>query len=301
MSVLTIPFHSGRVVILADLHYDSYARQRCDVFEEHGLGPLVWQGLDALILAGDLADNPRFHWPHVFQYLRRFIAPDRTYVFAGNHDFYKHALDNEAVLQRLAEAAGVHYVQKIELRHGRTRFLCATLWTDFTLLGDPEGAMRAAGRNMRDYREIAKRVPTEDVSHDNLQPQPRYIPIVPEDTLALHQDHRLWLRQALARPHFSGQEAPTIIVTHHGPSAATAGPLTPLSPAFHSDMSNLIAAFRPEGWAFGHSHRRLRASVAGCDIRNVGLGYPNEPAAPTDCAVQDVCFFDSDPLCRSPE
>lgn len=296
MSVLSLPYHTGRILVIADLHYDHYARQRLDPFEEHGLHPIEWQGLDGLILAGDLADNPRFHWPRAFQYLRQFIAPDRTYVFSGNHDFYKHALDDEAELQRLAEASGVHYAQKAELRHGRTRFLCATLWTDFALFTDPDGAMRAARRNMRDYREIAKRVPAREVALDELLPRPRFVPIEPQDTLALHRDHRTWLEETLVEPHFAGQEGRTVIVTHHGPAPQTAGPLTPLSPAFHSDMAGLIAAFRPDAWAFGHSHRRLRATVLGCDIRNVGLGYPGEPSAPTDCAVQDSCFFDADPF-----
>ena len=295
MSVLTIPFHSGRIVVLADLHYDSYVRQQFDPFEEHGLDPLHWQGVDALILAGDIADQPHRNWPRAFKYLRRFIAPDRTYVFSGNHDFYGHALDAESDLCRLAEAAGVHFVQKTELRHGRTRFLCATLWTDFDLFGDPESAMRAAGRGMRDYRDICKLAPVEPVTPDDLKPRPRYVPIVPADTLAVHWDHRHWLQHNLGQPHFAGQDGRTVVVTHHCPARATAGPLTDLSPAFHSDLSGLIAEFKPDIWAFGHSHRRLRATVADCDVRNVSLGYPFEPAALTDCDILDTCFVDSNP------
>lgn len=282
---VTLPHHSGRLVVLADLHLDHFIRAGRDPFAAHGLDRLDWTGIDALIVAGDLIDHPRLNWPMAFQYLTRFLPHPRIAVFPGNHDFYHHDLSAEAELQAMTEAAGLIYAQKRELRHGKTRLFCCTLWTDFALTGDPEEAMAEARRFMMDYRRITTGG-TPGGARGRL--------IQPADLRTLHHDHRDWLQAALSTRHFAGVEGETVILTHHGPHPATAGSHDALTAAFHSDLSEIIARHRPDRWLFGHSHRRLTATVRGTEIRNISLGYPGEPRFPGDQPLIDLCVIETE-------
>lgn len=56
---LDIPWKPGLVVVLSDLHYDSYAKSGDAPFSDYGLDrDIPWLELDALIIADDLADAP---------------------------------------------------------------------------------------------------------------------------------------------------------------------------------------------------------------------------------------------------
>ena len=241
------------ILITADLHLDLWAHAGRDPFAD--ILPVL-SNLDALIIAGDLANDPQRSWPRALARLVRLVAPDRIWVIPGNHDYYGATLD-DGVLARIASDAGANLAQKRALTFGTCRLLCCTLWTDFALLGDPEVAMDRAAMAMPDYSRIRR----EDGDL-----------IMPEDTAALHRDHFDWLSHEIARP-WQGQ---TIVITHHAPSAAVAGPISSLSPAFASDLDGWIEAQRPDYWFFGHTHRPLSARIHGAPIVNVSLGYPDE-------------------------
>ena len=119
-----------------------------------------------------------------------------------------------------------------------------------------------------------------------------HVRISPENTLALHHDHRAWLEDALAEPHFAGPAGRTVVVTHHGPHPLVAGPLDALSPCFHSDLSALIDRRQPEAWFFGHSHYRLRAQVGATDLRNVAIGYPRERRIKGSQPLIEMCVLE---------
>lgn len=280
-SIYDIPRKTGRVVIIGDLHHDHFELSLFDPFRSHQLDQIDWAGVDALIVAGDIAGQPSANWRRALGYLARYMPPKRTYVFPGNHDFYGFDLGGEATLRQIAEAAGAAYVQRAELRYGTTRFLCCTLWTDFNLTGDPDGAMDASELYMMDYRRIRCTPMTGE---------PRWIR--PEDTAALHRIDRAWLEDSLSAPHFAGDAGKTVVVTHHGPHPSTTGSHDDLTASFHSDLSDLITRHRPEYWFFGHSHRRLSARVGGTDIRNVSIGYPREGRFQGDKPLLDLCILD---------
>lgn len=67
------------------------------------------------------------------------------------------------------------------------------------------------------------------------------------------------------------------MVTHHAPSGAVAGEMTPLSPCFASDLEVEIERFRPDLWLFGHTHRAAELRMPGGTLlRNVSIGYEDE-------------------------
>lgn len=241
------------ILITADLHLDMWARAGRDPFA--GILPVL-RDLDALIVAGDLANDPQRNWPRALARIARLVSPARIWVIPGNHDYYGATLD-DSLLSRIATETGVSFAQKQVLTFGTCRILCCTLWTDFALLGDPGSAMDRAAMAMPDYARIRR-------AEGGL--------ICPEDTAAIHRDHLDWLSQEIAKP-WQGQ---TIVVTHHAPSAAVSGPISGISPAFASDLDGWIGAHRPDYWFFGHTHRPLSARIRGAPVVNVSLGTPDE-------------------------
>lgn len=211
------------ILITADLHLDLSARAGRDPFA--GIVPVL-RGLDALIIAGDLANAPQRNWPWVLARIARLVSPARIWGIPGNHDYYGATLD-DSLLSRIATEAGVGLAQKRVLTFGNCRLLYCTLWTDFALLGDPEVAMARAGMGMLDYARILR-------ADGEL--------IRPEDTVAIHHDHLEWLTREIAKP-WPGQN---IVVTHHAPCAALSGPISGISPAFASDIDGWIKAHRPD-------------------------------------------------------
>ena len=133
MKSLTIPYRSGRIAVLADLHWDSYARIGTNPIEAHDLHHPIGSDVDALIIAGDLANGPPQPWQAALSAMKRRLAIEHVYVLPANYDYYLHGLDGDGALEHHARAAGATVVQKCELRHGATRILCCTLWTDFEL------------------------------------------------------------------------------------------------------------------------------------------------------------------------
>ena len=73
------------VLCLADLHSDFWAEAGCDPF---GGCEEILDGVEALVLAGDLAKKPQVRWKHVFARLRARFGDIQIHTFPGNHDFY---------------------------------------------------------------------------------------------------------------------------------------------------------------------------------------------------------------------
>ncbi|MCE8440159.1 metallophosphoesterase [Rhodovulum sulfidophilum] len=290
-NIIEIPDNGGMVAVIADLHLRSYLRHGSNPLQFHGLQDRPLQeNVDALIVAGDLSDTFGPSLQDALAYLTRYVPADRIYIVPGNHDYYSGRLDDENRLRDLVHASGSWFAQKTELRHRSDRFLCATLWTDFDLLGDREAAKNFAPRFMRDFDMISIEVPGHELlDPDEVLPR-RIVPITPEDIIAVHWEHRAWLEERLATPHFAGSGR-TFVVTHHGPHPSAAGPIEGLTPAFHSNLTEVLERSDIDTWFFGHSHRRLSCTVAGTRIQNVSIGYPDEDHGDDEDDLAEVCFI----------
>lgn len=148
---------------------------------------------------------------------------------------------------------------------GDTRILMATLWTDIRLFeAEGETAVEDSMWNARMMPDYGFGTILTGASERELEP---------EDTVAVHERQKSWLISELAKP-WSGK---TVVITHHAPSAAVAGAMTPLSPCFASDFDDLIDRYRPDAWIFGHTHRPAELRMPGGTLlRNVSLGYEHE-------------------------
>jgi len=97
----------------------------------------------------------------------------------------------------------------------------------------------------------------------------------PEDAIRLHAASREWLSAMLAEP-FAGK---TVVVTHHAPSSQSVHPRYAndlLTPAFASNLENLMDGDRPTLWVHGHMHDAFDYEVYGTRVVCNPRGYtPN--------------------------
>lgn len=233
---------------------------------------------DVIVLAGDIdtgTNGVRFALD---------LSADRgvpvVYVL-GNHEFYGHSFpDLIDECRRLARGEGlraserhllgaeVYVLENDVVVLGGVRFLGCTLWTDFALQGTPERSMRIAHSAMNDYSRIT--------ASNRLQS------IRPEDTRAAHTVSRQWLGHALREEPWGGK---TVVVTHHAPLREANHPQFVggvMTPAFVSNLSDLIDAHDVAAWIFGHTHACIDLHRGGTRIVSNQLGYPWEASASAD-------------------
>lgn len=212
---------------------------------------------DVAILAGDI-DSPfasSVAWAR-----QRITQWMPTVLVAGNHEAYRHDLSSELErgLRVGAEPPkpGHHATYCLEnsaVLMGDVRILGCTLWTDFELYTSPDqsqkereiqiaDAMESAAHAMNDFRAI-RHTTADGQTYQWSPPASR----------RTHLASRAWLEAMLRRPH----DGPTVVVTHHAPSkrslsARYKGSI--LSPAFASNLEDLILGTQPDLWVHGHMH-----------------------------------------------
>ena len=222
-------------------------------------------GYDAVILAGDIhLGSDGIKWAK-----KAFSNVPVIYI-CGNHEFY-HGEINDVQLSIRQESAGsnVYFCENQSVQLGDIRFLCSTLWTDFSLNGDAASAIRNAGSWMNDYRLI-------QLNRRRLRP---------DDTFSFHQNSREYLESELSSP--TSESSVTVVVTHHAPSRSSLKyeRITPeLAPAYASHMDELIGGSGAVLWVHGHTHEssdywirstRVVSNPRGYSYRNNGYGNPN--------------------------
>jgi predicted phosphodiesterase len=254
----------SRVLVLADLHKDFWGQEKRDPFA--GNEDLL-EGLEGVILAGDITNKPKVRWTPALMDVRRITGEVPTYVIPGNHDYYQYRFDAEDRLAHFAALGGAHFAQKTSVVFGDTRFLCATLWTDMELTLGREGQdwgrpqnEEFLGREMNDYRVI--RIARSGFG-----------PLRPSHTIQAHRDHRRWLEEELAKP-WDGR---TVMVTHHAPHPDVLRTDISHAAAYASDLSAIFEGpHAPDLALHGHSHDAEPTHVGRTPIQSVSLGYPDQ-------------------------
>jgi hypothetical protein len=231
--------------------------------------PVLAERPDLVILAGDigLGDQgvtwAKLHFPGT-----------PTVVTLGNHEAYGDLL--KLVLAECRQAAdppALHFLENdvviLPIKGRAVRILGTCLWTDFRLLGAERqwASMQLAERLVADYKLI---------DHHGRR-------LRAADTLAFHEAAVAWLERALSTPH----DGPTIMVSHHAPSARSVPPMfraSLLSPAFNSDLEPLILRHQPELWVHGHTHWSTDHAIGRTRIYSNQRGYPGQ-----DCGFTLGC------------
>lgn len=214
---------------------------------------------DVVVLAGDIGR------PEQAVAWASSLAKPVLYV-PGNHEFYGGSIAGTAAqLKQLCAGTLVRVLDDEETVVGAVRFLGSTLWTDFLLSGDDEGrtaALGAALRFMRDYSRIHL-----DDAKERL--------FTPLDSAMLFQRHAAWLARKLAQPH----SGPTVVITHHAPSAHSIHPRfegSLLNACFVSNAEHLAGGDRVQLWVHGHTHDSFDYQLNGTRVVCNPRGYARD-------------------------
>jgi len=229
---------------------------------------------DVYVVAGDIARPAQ-----AIAWARQLRKP--VLFVPGNHEFYGGSIP-EVLRELKAAAAGsqVHVLDNEAVCMGGVRFLGSTLWTDFLLEGPGaarETAVREALLKMLDYRRIFL-----DAQHQVL--------FTPLDSAALFQRNAAWLQDRLQRR----WQGPTVVITHHAPSALSVEPRfagSPLNACFASNLEHLVGRSQQALWIHGHMHHsvdyELRGTRVVCNPRGYCMEGRNEnPRFDVDFCVE---------------
>ena len=232
-----------RLRIMSDLHLE--------------FGPLELEpiGEDVLVLAGDIGIGTQgLDWAET--YYRRTSV--RSVIIAGNHEFYHMGGVTETLRRFYWDPVryGVFFVEDNHFFYKDIRFVGSTLWTDYRLGGLDEieriGAMRYAEGTMNDHRLIP-----------NFKPQ---------DAAQRHTDSRHFLAETLTQR----IPQPTVVMTHHLPSARSIHPRyagDPANPMFASDLDALVEHSGAALWVHGHTHSSCDYRIGGTRVLCNPRGY----------------------------
>jgi predicted phosphodiesterase len=212
---------------------------------------------DVVVLAGDIA-RPReaVAWAQGFEQPVLYVP--------GNHEYYGGSIDATAEeLKRLCTGTRVRLLDNEATEIDGVRFLGSTLWTDFKLFG--EGAAQAealaeAQRLIRDFSRIRAAGGT---------------PFTPLASAALFERNAAWLDARLNEPH----AGPTVVITHHAPSARSVHPRfagSPLNTCFVSHAEWLAAGGRACVWIHGHTHDSFDYDLDGTRVVCNPRGYAKD-------------------------
>lgn len=208
-----------RIQIISDLH------------QEFGLSELSFDQADVVVLAGDINLGTKgIEW-----ILKKIKNKPVIYVL-GNHEFYKGSYPKTLnKVKALADNSNVHLLEDSFIDIDGIRFHGCTLWTDFSIFGDPMHYGMICQGSMNDYKMITR--------------DPSYSKMRTIDTFNIHQVSRKWLEQNLE----NSDRSKNIVVTHHAPSLQSVPKQyknDPVTAAYASNMEDFILKHQPDFWIF---------------------------------------------------
>lgn len=234
---------------------------------------------DVLVLAGDVAVGTKAD-----KFILGHLAKSDVIYILGNHEYYHQVLSKlmwawkGPTTERInKEAEELDYPGRLHFLEDRTvvlkgtRFIGATLWTDFD--GGDATTMEACNRGMNDYRLIKLR-------NDDLFAMLEEARAHPRDILHIHNRSRDFIIQELEKE-FDG---PTVVVTHMAPhwdSVHEQFHGSMINGAFYTDLEDLILKYEPELWFHGHMHTSFDYQVGKTRVVCNPRGYAGLEINPT--------------------
>lgn len=247
-----------KIQILSDLHIDSYAKR------QQPLGSIPCTDADLILVTGDTANSDQG-----MQWLQQQAALNNKPLFtiAGNHEYFSEdVLTFDTKLSQwdsfdAKSFKGLKFLQCQHIDIGSIRILGCTLWTDYQFQATDE-TREVVMSFMRDYRQI--------MAGHNL--------FTPEISIAIHHQHRAWLKQALIEAH--EQDKTAVVMTHHSVTSHSVSPQyagMPSNAAFVTDLSSWMhQAWAPKLWLHGHTHEAFDYTEGNTRVVVNPRAYPGE-------------------------
>jgi len=225
-----------KVFVISDLHTKS--AHKAFGIHHYGLDDFtVPEDTEVIIVAGDII------YPElVFEKLSQYEIP--VVVVAGNHDLWEREItDGVAYLIELAKPyEQIHVLENSVVEIGSTRFIGATLWSDFgnwhprlviesneyyldnfqikatkwwkdkNNLAYAEKMLEKLVEQSNNFEQLKFNSPKAESLVAELAEKCRFHPLI---AFQLHQQSVSFIEEELAKPH----KGNTIVVTHHPPTA----------------------------------------------------------------------------------
>ncbi|MFZ4263852.1 metallophosphoesterase [Sphingobacterium sp. HJSM2_6] len=229
-----------------------------DLHQEFGYSELSFDKADVVVFAGDVNLGIKgLHW------IQSRIKSKPVIYVLGNHEYYKSAYPKVLnKLKVLAENTNIHVLENSFIDIEDIRFHGCTLWTDFSIFGDPMEYGIICQSAMNDYKMIKR--------------DPSYSKMRTIDTYRIHQVSRKWLDNSLEL----SEKSKNIVVTHHAPSLQSVSEQYkshPVTAAYASNMEEFILKHQPDYWIHGHIHTPCRYHIGQTEIICNPHGYIDEP------------------------
>lgn len=228
-----------------------------DLHQEFGSTELCFDNSDVVVLAGDVNLGTKG-----IDWIKEKISDKPVIYVLGNHEYYKGSYPK--TLNKIKEAArdsNVFVLENSFVDIEDIRFHGATLWTDFSIFGNPVQYGMICQSKMNDYKMIRR--------------DPSYSKMRTMDTFKIHQISRQWLKESLE----TSKGLKNIVVTHHAPgirSVPEEYKEDPLTSAYASNLEDIIAEYQPLYWIHGHIHTPNRYKVESTEIICNPHGYIDE-------------------------
>ncbi|GAA4650681.1 metallophosphoesterase [Kistimonas scapharcae] len=241
-----------KIHVLSDLHLENFM---------HAIRFKACKGIpvDAVVLAGDIAEGT-----DGMAYTEDWYPDTPILYVPGNHEYYGHELNTiNRRMEEFCRDTPIHLLNPGVVEIQDTVFIGCTLWTDFCLYGEQQANMALSERCLNDYRLIS-------IADDEAERI-----LTPEDTLTIHNQHRLFLETQLE----AYQERRIVVITHHLPSEKSVKRSyrnDNLTTAFASSLDDLITRFQPALWIHGHSHYGVDYTIGSTRVVSNPRGYPGE-------------------------
>lgn len=206
-----------------------------DIHQEFGMETLNFDKADIVILAGDINIGTKG-----IEWIKNVIKEKPVIYVLGNHEYYKGTYPktlNKIIVS--AKDSNVHVLENKSVTIENITFHGATMWTDFSLFGNPREYGMICQSVMNDYKKIRR--------------DPSYSKLRTIDTFQIHNKSIKWLEESLTHK----RTDKNIIVTHHAPSIKSLPEkykTDPISSAYASNLEYLTELFNPELWIHGHIH-----------------------------------------------
>lgn len=216
--------------------------------------------VDFIVLAGDIAVGMQAV-NEAFELADRYPTTHVIFV-AGNHEFYDHNIDKQIEKYRkaCADHDRVHYIEDESVELLGLTFIGATLWSDFSILGEPELSMDQASRMISDFRYIktdAVSLITPDYIATKFRKSYEFL----DETLAICDPKR------------------TVVISHFPPGLRTRKQnfsVDPLTAYFQANADYLLEFYQPMAWIYGHNHFSNDLRIGRTRLASNQLGYSSE-------------------------
>ncbi|KUF43403.1 phosphoesterase [Myroides marinus] len=220
-----------KVQILSDLHLEfGYSDS------------LKFDQADLIILAGDTHIGTKG-----IEWIKKYIPTKEVIYLLGNHEYYKGSYPKTLYkIQDAAKGSNIRVLEDSFVDIGNIRFHGSTLWTDFSIFGNPIEYGMLCQEKMNDYKRIKR--------------YPSYSKLRSIDVYQIHQKSMRWLEQSLTE----SIAEKNIVITHHAPSLLSVPEQyqnDPVTAAYASNLESFIMTHQPQYWIHGHIHSPIQYNI----------------------------------------